>query len=316
MKSDMKAFQVIQSHQLVMKDIPIPEIGKNQALVSLKYGMLCGSDYPQYADEWIGFSPPLPPGMPLHECVGQITESRIPNLLPNTWVLAMPENDCGLSEYFLVSYESVTPLIGWVSADLPYATLGQPASTVLYSLHRLGSVFNQTVLIFGLGGIGFIFCALLYKMGVKQIIAIEPNEFRRNLVSNLFDVKVFADWSDELENIADISVDAAGQKNQNEIISACITSTRPYGRIVLFGVPTISEQNLSVYSIIRKNLTMIGTINPNWLTYLPLGYQAVKNDLELFKPMVTHKLHWSEAPQAFELFGQPDEKRVKILLHN
>lgn len=311
----MKALQLIQPHHFIIKELPIPNLEAKQALVCFKYGLLCGSDYPKYANEWPGSSLPLLPGMPLHECVGQVEESQIPNLPSKTWVLAMPEKDCGLADFFVVSLNNMIPLIGWESEDLPFAALGQPTGTVLYSLERLGNVSNQTVLVFGLGGIGFIFCILLSKMGVKEIIGIEPNSFRRKLANELFDVKVFPEWSNRFENIADVSIDAVGQSEQSKIISASFISTHPHGRVVLFGVPTIPEQKISVYSIIRKNLTLIGTSNPDWAIYLPRGIQVVKRDIDLFKPLITHHFHWKQAQKAFDLFGQRDGNRIKILLH-
>ncbi len=254
--------------------------------------------------------------MPLHECVGQVVESRIPNLLPKTWVVAMPDHDRGLAEFFVVSRQRLTPLIGWTSNDLPFAALAQPTGAVLNALDSLGHMANQTVLIFGLGGIGLIFCALLSLIGVKQIIGVEPNDFRRKMASKLYKVKTFARCSNELNNVADISIDAVGQREQSQIIAACLDSTRPHGTIILFGVPTVAEQKISVYSIIIKNLTLIGTISPDWIHYLPYGVQTLKKHLELFKPLITHQFHWEQAPHAFELFEKPTEKRVKILLHD
>lgn len=312
----MKVLQLLKAHQFTTQTQPVPKIEENQALICFKYGLLCGSDYPKYVDESLECSTPLPPGMPLHECVGQVVESRIPNLLPKTWVLAMPDHNRGLAEFFVVSRQRLTPLIGWTSNDLPFAALAQPTGAVLYALDSLGHLANQTVLIFGLGGIGLIFCALLSLIGVKQIIGVEPNDFRRKMASKLYKVKTFARCSNELNNVADISIDAVGQCEQSKIIAACLDSTRPHGTIILFGVPTVAEQKLSVYSIIRKNMTLIGTISPDWIYYLPSGVQTVKDNLDLFKPLITHRFHWEQAPQAFELFEKPAEKRVKILLHD
>ncbi len=312
--TQMTTLQLTKPRHFEIQKRSIPQIDSGQALVSFKYGLICGSDYPKYAGEWADYSPPLLPGMPIHECVGQVVESKIPNLLQDTWVLAMPEEDCGLADFFVSSIDKIVPLTGWSLSESPFAPLGQPVGAVLHALDRLGGLTKKTVLLVGLGGIGFIFCALLRQSGVEKIIAIEPNAFRRQTAGRLFSIETFADWSDEFTNEMDISIEAVGHLNQSQTLSFCLTATRPYGTIVLFGNPTIPMHTISIQAIVRKNLTIVGAISPEWGKYLYRGVQAVKKHIELFKPLITHQFHWKQAEQAFLLFGQPDAHRIKILL--
>jgi len=312
---NMQALQLTQPRHFVLKTVPIPPVGFGQAIISFGYAALCGSDYPKYTGEWLGIDTPLSVGMPIHECVGQVVESSIPNLNPGTWVLAMPKNNCGLSDFFLADSHHIIPLIGWTLDNLYLATLGQPTSTVLHALDRVDSVTNKTILIVGLGGIGLIFCTLLQKMGASEIIGIEPNDFRRELANRLFKVKVFSEWSDELDSIADLSIEAVGHNLQSKTLSSCVNGTRPYGKIIIFGAPTISMQHISIEKIYRKNLTLIGSVNPDWVSLLPRGTRIVKEQLELFKSFITHRFHWEDAHQAFQSFENPKINRVKILLY-
>jgi len=111
MNNKMKVLHLLKAREFVMESVLIPKIVEGQALIKFQYGMLCGTDYPKYIDNCLDVSAPLPYGMPLHECVGQVIESKITNLQPSTMVLAMPNNELGLAEYFIASQERIVSLL-------------------------------------------------------------------------------------------------------------------------------------------------------------------------------------------------------------
>jgi threonine dehydrogenase-like Zn-dependent dehydrogenase len=311
----IKALQLTRPCTFESVNISTPSLDKNEVLVKFGFALLCGSDSPKFTGKWKEYPTPLSEGMPIHECVGQITESCVSNLLPGTWVLAMPKNDCGLADIFIAERSKITPLLGWNDADMPFAALGQPTGAVLHALDRLGNLTAKTVIVVGLGGIGLIACNLLRQMNVKEIIGIEPNIFRCQMAQELYKITVYSKWTTDFVNTADLAIEAVGQLEQNRTIDTCLESTKPYGTIMLLGNPTLPIHEISIRKVIRKNLTITGSISSDWEEYLQKGVRNVKQNLTSFKPLITHHFHWKEAQQAFELFEQPDSERIKILLH-
>ncbi len=79
----------------------IPELGDNDLLIKFKFSMLYGSDYPKFTNNCPSISCPLPTGMPIHECVGEIILSNSKSYQIGDTVLAIPKCDAGLSDYFI-----------------------------------------------------------------------------------------------------------------------------------------------------------------------------------------------------------------------
>ena len=95
----MKALQLISPRQFQAVEVARPQIGSDQILVRLEKVVLCGSDIPKFTGIWRGLHYPLPPGMPIHECVGVVVESRSPRFQEGDRVVAVPLGDRGLAEY-------------------------------------------------------------------------------------------------------------------------------------------------------------------------------------------------------------------------
>ncbi len=62
---------------------------------------MCGSDIPFFTGSQRIKHYPLAPGAPIHECVGQVVESNPRDSQPGDWVIAIPEDNQALAEYFV-----------------------------------------------------------------------------------------------------------------------------------------------------------------------------------------------------------------------
>ena len=295
---------------------PVPEIAKNDVLIKFKYAMLCGSDYPKFNGSCPDITCPLPIGMPIHECVGEIVASNSTFYNTGDMVLAMPKSDAGLSDYFIANVEKIIKLDGWSEEDLKYAPLSQPVGTILNAIDKIGNIENKKILIFGLGGIGQIFCTILKLRGATDVTAIEPNKFRCAVANDKLNIKSTIQWEVSLSNQFDLVIDAVGQNSQENIINNSILSVKHHGKVILFGIPTIKDQRINIYHLIRKNLSLVGVINPFWEKYLREGVTMVQSNLDLFRSLLTHEFPLSQAESAFKFFGQKDTNRIKILLFN
>lgn len=314
MPSTMKALHLLEPHRFTLETVPVPDVADGQALVRFHTGHLCGSDAIRYRGGRKDIYPPLPVGMPIHECTGEIVSSRIPGLTPGTEVLAMPEDTCGLSDFFVARREKIAPLWGWPGSDLICAGIAQPLATVLAGIERLGAVQGQTALVFGLGTMGMLACLLLKRRGVAPVLAVDPNPFRRHLAAELLGVRAVAELPENWRWVPQIVVEAVGQDHHRETLPRALDVVQPYGKILLYGLPVEADAVLPAKPIIRKNLTVFGSIKPNWETYLPDGVRMALENVELLRRFVTHRFPWKNAQNAFELFLAPDSPRLKIVL--
>lgn len=292
-----------QTFSLVEIDEPEPDAG--HVLVEFRFATICGSDVPKYTGTWDEFPLPLLPGMPIHECVGDVVASATPALPVGSTVLAMPAHDAGLAERFVAHESQVHELGSWDAADLPYACLGQPAGAVLYGLDRIGDVEGRRVLIVGLGGIGAICAILLAARGAADIVAIEPNRFRRELAERRLGIATYPGWVDAPQDYADITIEAVSHHLYSETLPLCVRVTRPEGRLLLLGVPSDASACLPVKPLVRRKLTAVGSIAPPWQTYLGRGAAEALSNLSAFRWLVTDRLPWRSAQAAFDATWTP-----------
>ncbi len=100
----MKALQVIQPRSFASVQVPVPRLtfsSPDRILVRPSWVSMCGSDIPFFTGSK-RFKPcPLAPGAPIHECAGQVIESTSDLFQPGDYVVAIPEGDQGLAEFFV-----------------------------------------------------------------------------------------------------------------------------------------------------------------------------------------------------------------------
>jgi L-iditol 2-dehydrogenase len=96
----MKALQLVKPRQFQAVEVAVPGINDDQILVRLEKAVLCASDIPKFNGLWRGLHYPLPPGMPIHECVGTVVDSRSPRFQAGDLVVAVPRGDQGLAEFY------------------------------------------------------------------------------------------------------------------------------------------------------------------------------------------------------------------------
>ncbi|RPE38597.1 2-deoxy-scyllo-inosamine dehydrogenase [Streptomyces sp. Ag109_O5-1] len=308
------ALHVTRAWRMEPVELPWPVPADGEVSVRLLFATVCGSDVPKFTGTWARFTPPLVPGAPIHECVGVVEQSRVPGIAEGEPVLAIPKHDAGLAEVYLASAAQTTRLPGWSEDDLPYATLGQPTAAVLHGLDRLGDVRGARVAIIGLGGIGLIAAILLRGRGVAQLAVIEPNEYRRTLGAFLVNAQGYPAWSTELAGQADVVVEAVGHDTYGDTLPVCLRTVRPGGRVLLLGNPADTSHAVGVETIVRRNLCLVGSISPQWETYLSAGARAVHDDLATFRRLITGHARWRDAERVFREHADPASSRLKVVL--
>ncbi len=144
----MKTLQLIKPRTFCEEEVPAPDLKSgdgSRILVHTRWVSLCGSDIPFFTGSKRHKSYPLQPGAPVHEAVGQVLASTAPGFSAGDWVVAIPEGDCGLAEYF-TAQASKAVLLPPELAGLDASCLIQPLSTVMNAVDRLGDFAGKTAM--------------------------------------------------------------------------------------------------------------------------------------------------------------------------
>jgi len=195
----LKAAVINSPGEIKVIDKPIPQPGRGEVLVKVKYCGICGTDLHAFST---GF---FPPGVTIgHEfsgvvagagqgCEGWSAGERVTgnnntpcgscatclegndNLCPEMRRLGIADNGA-LAEYLVIPAVSLYRLPD--SAPLDAAALAEPVSVALHAVNLSGCRLDQKVLIIGAGTIGLIVLTLLKQRGLKEIAVVEPNRDR------------------------------------------------------------------------------------------------------------------------------------------
>jgi L-iditol 2-dehydrogenase len=316
----MRALQLVKPRRFQTVEIARPEIGDDQILVRLEKVVLCGSDIPKFTGMWRGLHYPLPPGMPIHECVGAVVDSRSPRFQVGDRVVAVPRGDQGLAEYYVsdaIKAASIPEPLVHSEASL----LIQPLSTVVYALDRLGDVAGRTAVVVGLGPIGLLTTWLLHQYGA-QVVGVDPIAWRCEAAQHLGAASTCELHSDRLLariaqgdawELADICVEAVGQ--QTRTINDCLYLVKRCGQVLALGVPLEPVYPFDYTRFFRQNLNLIASVTPPDETYMVRAAELVVRHESELAFLITHRFTPDQAAEAFTLYEtRAGDRPFKVLI--
>jgi threonine dehydrogenase-like Zn-dependent dehydrogenase len=320
----MKALQVVRPRTFSLVHVPVPDLettDPNTILVQPEWVSLCGSDIPFFTGSKRFKRFPLPPGAPAHECVGQVIKSTSSLFRPGERVVAIPERDQGLAEFFIARAAKAVKLPDGLN-DQGTSCLIQPLSTVMNGIDRLGSVEGKSVAIVGLGSIGLFFCWLLKQRGAAQITGIDPLEQRCRHAEALGVDRTYAQRSievvhDFLEgtgkwNPPDICIEAVG--HQMDTLNDCLELVCQRGTVLAFGVPDHAVYAIEYETFFRKNAHLVAAVSPEWGEYMVKARDVFIENRNVLERLVTHRLSVQEAAKAFTLYERHEDGILKVLM--
>jgi L-iditol 2-dehydrogenase len=306
-------------------EVPVPQLSSSSTdrlLVQTRWVSTCSSDIPFFTGSKRFPSYPLPPGFPVHECVGQVVESTSNLYKPGDHVIAIPDGNQGLAEFFVAQAARAVRL----PADLAShdtSCLIQPLATVMNAVDSLGNIEGQAVAVIGLGSIGLLFCWLLKKRGAGRIVGIDPSAHRCQLAETLGATRTFPMRSIEVVHAArqnvgewdypDICIEAVG--HQMETLNDCFELVRKRGTIIAFGVPDQPVYAIEFEKFFRQNAHLIAVVTPEWREYLPKArdlFSEYRAELEM---LVTHRFAIQDAEHAFTLYERHEQGIIKAVVN-
>ena len=324
----MKAIQVFGPKHMRMVDIPEPQRESGQLLIRSEFLSICGSDMRSFRYAFPEENYPLSPAMPCHECVGVVEESDSDEVPAGTRVIALNIGRGGRGGNYGMGSEWVLSEPGLViplppDADPSTYIMCQPVGTVLYAAKRLPNIIGQTAVVLGQGVIGLTFTNLVHKLGAGKVIAIDRHDYRlaksiqqgaTHTVNTNNEDPIAA--VQELTNGqgADVVIEAAGQIETVEMIKGMV---KMFGTVALFGLPEEPKVELDYVGLMRRQAIIIPNVSAS--TNDPTG--CIRETVDLVHQgsldvswLVTHRLPFSEAPKAYEMYEGYQDEIIKVVM--
>ena len=342
----MRAVIYDRARQPEAREVPDPEPGPGEVLITVTQAGFCGTDLHLHEG---GFDArfPLVPG---HEGVG-----RVAALGPGTTgvdvgqqVVVNPNAYCGQCAYCrtgdLVRCENVLAVgvtrdgmfaeyvcvpVGQVFAadglDPETAVFAEPASCAMHGLERLRPRPGSTALVFGAGPTGSLLAQLMASGGVAHVTVADPAQAKLDTVRALgIDQTVLVDRIsdangeqvvDQLRAASptgtgyDVVVEATGSATVGNL---GVPLLRNGGTLLVYGVAR-EEARLAIapYEVFRRELTVLGSFAE--MTSFPPALAALRSGRVATTGLVTHRFSLADYPQAVEA-AQHDPSAHKILI--
>ena len=251
---------------MVVKDVPDPEIGPDEVLVKVKDVGICGSDLFHVTNKNERVRPPMILG---HEISGTVHEigSNVDtaNLSVGTRVGLNPLVTCGtcrpcrtgymnlcedikllghqvpggFAEYLKVQPERIIPMPETVAFDDAY--LLEPLAVVVHAYSHINVQPGDQIVVLGGGPIGLLCAQMARIQGATRVVVTDVTDFRLGIIEELGFIAVDGRADDVNDRIkaqfggegADIVVEAVGI-HQTALQMAYLA--RPNGQVLVVGM--------------------------------------------------------------------------------
>lgn len=340
----MKAAVWLGDNKVEVREVPIPEIGEEEALLKVRCAGVCATDYHIISGLLkIGKAPNIQG----HEICGEVVKintSRTDIKIGQRCVVATsigcghcsyckegreyicsesseigyyPHNG-GYAEFVKVPVSAIVPISDKVS-DKAGAIL---ESTVCptESLMRLGVPFAGSVLVAGTGPAGLAFIMVAKLMGAGKIVVLVRDEKStvrayKYGATHVVNIKTSLDPEAEVREItdglgADVVIEATGAVPMIESMPSYV---KKGGKIILYGIPGDNDEiRFPVKKMIVEEISIHGAVG-NTKAWEPLVKMIESGSLDL-ESLVTHEFSLDEINSAFDLYRNHDKTLIKAVI--
>jgi threonine dehydrogenase-like Zn-dependent dehydrogenase len=286
MGSTMSALVYEAPFQMNMRQVPIPVLQPDEALIRVAYSGICGSELSGYEGKSSLRKPPLIMG---HEFSGHIeaigSDVHRSELKVGVAVTANPLVSCRQCRYCLSGKQQLCPNRKLLGAHVPgsnaefvairadalflippelspaMAALSEPAACALHAAVLAKPSPDEQALVVGAGPIGLMVIQALADRGIKRIFCIDLNAERLAMAEKLGAVP--GTFESLASQPVDIAVDAVGALATRQ---GCARVVRSGGRIIWIGLHE-SDTVLPINDFIRREISSYGSF-----AYTPIDF--------------------------------------------
>ncbi|NWF82904.1 MAG: L-threonine 3-dehydrogenase [Bryobacteraceae bacterium] len=338
----MKALVKARSEPgLWLQDVPTPQIGINDVLIRVDRASICGTDLHIYKwDEWAARTIPVPMVVG-HEFVGEIVEtgSNVVDFHAGDLVSAEGHVVCGLCRNCLAGRRHLCARTKGVGVNRPgcFAEfISVPVSNVWKhdpavprdvaaifdpfgnAVHTALSfpVLGEDVLITGAGPIGIMAAAVVRHAGARYTVITDINPYRLELARTFGVTRAVDARATRLAGVQkelgmregfDVGLEMSGNVTA---FKEMLANMAHGGRIAMLGIPP-GEMSIDWNAVIFNMLTIKGIYGREMYETWYKMTVMLQSGLNI-EPVITHRFHYTEFQQAFELMLQGNTGKVVL----
>jgi len=341
----MKAMLLSEYKRLEVTDMPKPEIGPRDLLISVQACGICGSDIHGYDGSTGRRVPPLIMG---HEAAGIVEEvgPDVRKFAPGDRVTFDSTISCGHCEYcrrgeinlcdnrrvlgvscgeyrqhgafaqYVVVPENITYRLPEMF-PFEHAAMIEAVSIAVHAANRTPISLGQSCVVVGTGMIGLLVVQAMKKAGCGQIIAVDLDADKLKLACQLgADSGINAKTADvpaEVKRLtggqgADVAVEVVGA---TATIETAIQSLRKGGHLTLVGnlAPRVE---VPLQAIVTRELSLYGSCASRGEYPQCIDLMA-RGDIQV-EPLISLKAPLEQGPALFERLYAGEPGLMKVIL--
>jgi threonine dehydrogenase-like Zn-dependent dehydrogenase len=202
--------------------------------------------------------------------------------------------------------------------------MAQQLGTVVLACKRLPNMVGKRAVVIGQGSAGLFFNAMLSRLGARQIVALDVVE-ARVAAAERFGATCSLDISgaDPVAavkeatggQLGDLVVEAVGEP---ETINLMPKLVREGGTIMAFGIPRGPYRlEFDYFSLFLKKCVLTssaGSVHEPGRVSTRMALDLIAGGQVDATPMLTHRLPFSRAPEAYELARSRADGVIKIVI--
>jgi threonine 3-dehydrogenase len=318
-----------------LAEVPVPKPGPGEILIEVAAASVCGTDVHIYEwDPWAAarIRTPMTFG---HEVAGTVAAAgpEVHHIAPGAFVSAEGHVFCGFcpqcrrgrqhtcerlrilgvdfdggfAQYVVLPERNAWEVDKRIAPEV--ASIHDPFGNAVHTCFIEGGaedIVGSTVVVLGCGPIGLFAVGICRSAGARQVVAVEPNEFRQDLAKRMgADVVVDPSQRDSVEAVmeatdghgAEVVLEMSGVPR---VIDQGTRMLAGGGRMALLGLPTEPVSLELTDNVIFKEARIFGVtgreIFRTWETTSTLLATGMVDP----SPVITHRFALSDYEQAFE----------------
>jgi threonine 3-dehydrogenase len=330
-------------------EVPTPAPGPGEVLVEVHAASICGTDlHILHWDPWAAkrlTSLPMTFG---HEIAGRVVAigSEVHHVRPGAFVAAEGHVFCGFCptcrsgrmhicerlrilgvdfDGGFADYVAIPERNAWeVDRRIPaeVASIHDPFGNAVHTAFSgdgATELVTATVAVLGCGPIGLFAVGICRAAGARQVIAVEPNEFRQQLAKQMgADIVVDPTKEDPVEAVhaateghgAEVVLEMSGVPR---VIDQGTRMLAPGGRMSLLGLPSEPVPLDLTDQVIFKEARLVGVTGRELFRTWQQMTTLLTTGMVDVAPVITHRFPLERFAEAFEVAGSGRSGKVILL---
>ena len=341
----MKSLRIHGPLDLRIENYQVDNLDANQVEIHIAIGGICGTDLHYYKHGGFGQIKLREPMILGHEVSGYISKigSNVENLSIGQLVSVSPSRPCNKCNFCLNGNQIQCMNMKFYGSAMPFphiqgafretliaedfqcvpadglsseeAAMAEPLAVCLHAIKQAGKILGKKVLVTGSGPIGTLCVAAARRAGAEEIIVTDVSTNALTFSNSVGADKVInvLEEHDKLKNYQsnkgyfDIAIECSGSAQG---ISDAINCLKPKGTMIQLGLG--GDVLIPLVSVTTKELNLRGSFR--FHSEFELAVNMMKKKLINVNPLITHKLDFKSAKEAFELAMNNDKKSMKVQL--